>query len=241
MIFSQIILNKLPDGAGPYAETNFSYWIVEPWNAASSLAFLIPVIYWLIKLRGNYRSYPFLTACILLLTAGGLGSTLFHAFRNSTFLFLMDILPMLVVTMLLSIYFWRRVLPNYNYVILVAVVFFLSQFIFFNFLPASYAVNISYFFRGTFMFLPLLLTLRKIDFQFSNSVFLAILFFVVSLFFRTVDHSSTEYFYMGTHWLWHVFSSIGCYFIADFLYKYAQLRKQAWVVETEEEEDSFID
>ncbi len=45
----------LPDGGGYYAETNPQNFVLEPWNAVSSLAFLVPVIYYMVKLKGRYR------------------------------------------------------------------------------------------------------------------------------------------------------------------------------------------
>ncbi len=41
----------LPDGGPLYTETDTSHFIVEPWNALSSLLFLVPAIFWAYKLK----------------------------------------------------------------------------------------------------------------------------------------------------------------------------------------------
>lgn len=75
---------------GPmYNEFVHDALIHEPWNAYSSLFFFIPVIFWLIYLRGKYRTYGIITALLPVLFLNGLGSTLFHAFRASNW-FLLD-------------------------------------------------------------------------------------------------------------------------------------------------------
>ncbi|MEO1655950.1 MAG: hypothetical protein AAFU64_20580, partial [Bacteroidota bacterium] len=97
------LLIVLPDGGPIYAETNLQHMFVEPWNAISSLSFFIPVFYWAGTLIKKYRSYPFLSFCIPLMALGGLGSTLYHAFRNSYFLLLLDVMPILLLTLAVSL------------------------------------------------------------------------------------------------------------------------------------------
>ena len=69
--YAPVILPR--DGGQLYKETDFSRPIVEPWNAVSSLAILLPAVYWAFKIRNNYRKYPFLALCLPLLFMGGLG------------------------------------------------------------------------------------------------------------------------------------------------------------------------
>jgi hypothetical protein len=59
----QILLyfvQEIPADGGPiYAETDLSKIVAEPWNAYSSLTFLLPVIYWFFKLRIIIENTPF--------------------------------------------------------------------------------------------------------------------------------------------------------------------------------------
>ena len=220
-----ILLQRLADGAGFYAETNLKYIIVEPWNALSSLTFWIPVFYWMYKLRGRYREYVFLTWCMPLLFLGGLGSALFHAFRMYPIFLAMDVLPILILNLALIIYFWVKVLPHWSYAVILTFSMTLIQFIVFRYFAPPFSINIGYFIRGVMIFLPTLLILNKMKFKNANYLFSAIAFFILALIFRYLDKEVINWMYMGSHWLWHISTAIGAYFLAQFLYEFANFEK----------------
>ncbi len=237
MNYLTLLLQVLPDGGLYYAETDPNAFIVEPWNAISSLSFWIPVFYWLQKLRGKWMLYPFLSFCMPLMFLGGLGSTLFHAFRSSPWLLLMDVLPILVLTLALSFYFWVKVLRHWIFALLILVGYFICRWFFFSYFPQSLAINLSYFMRGMLMFLPAVLLLRKIRYRFVEYLVLTIFFFVLALTFRYLDKSMIPWMYMGSHWLWHLSTTIGSCFLAEFLYRFANYersQKMPWLTLEEE-------
>lgn len=102
-MFFNLILHP-PDHGPIYRETtDLSLFIVEPWNAWSSLTFLIPAFVFLWQLRGQYASYAFFVYfCSPMLILGGLGSTFFHAFRSSGWLLAMDVLPIVLLVLGIS-------------------------------------------------------------------------------------------------------------------------------------------
>jgi len=212
---------QLADGAGLYAETQINAWLKEPWNAFSSLAFWLPVLYWGYKLRGKYREHVFLTACMPLLFAGGLGSALFHAFRSSYFLLLLDVVPILLLFVALTMYFWQKILPIWWQLGLLTVLYIGSSFWLIRQFDAPTSINLSYFLRGVALFLPAFLLLKRIRYQGAWLLLIAMGWFVMALVFRTVDKETwlLQYFYMGGHWLWHVSAGIGAFYLAAFLYK----------------------
>lgn len=214
-----------PDGGPYYAETDFSRFIVEPWNALSSLAFLIPVVYWAWKLRGRYRQYPFLTFSMPLLALGGLGSTLFHAFRTSPLLLLMDVLPILILTVAVAIYFWWKVLPHWAFVVVVVGLYFGLWFWLFEYGPftGQTRINANYALRGTMIFLPGLLLQFYSRYLGLRDILLATLLFVVALLLRQSD-VPLSWMPMGTHWLWHVSCALGAHFLALYLYQINRMR-----------------
>ena len=220
-----LLVKILPDGGYPYAETNLAYWIVEPWNAISSLSFFIPVFYWLRKLKGRYLEFPFLTYCMPLLFLGGAGSTLYHAFRNSPFLLILDVLPILLLTASLSIYFWIKVLPQWWYIVCLIIPYFLVQRFILDYIPPPYSINLAYLLRGFMMFLPAFLLIWRVNFKFGEFLALAIFFFVLALCFRYFDQQFAQWMYMGSHWLWHISTSIGSFYLAEFLYKIKKMQK----------------
>jgi len=212
----------MPDGGPVYAETNLHSLIAEPWNAISSLAFLVPVIYWAIRLKGKYKEYPFLTICLPLLFAGGIGSTLFHAFRYSRYLLWMDVLPIAILTLLVSIYFWYKVLPKTWMVAVIVIVSVAIRFLLFSrrflTLEGHITVNIAYFITGFMIFLPSLIILIKSRFLGVWQLTLACLFFIISLTFRQIDNLEPPLLPMGTHWLWHVTGAVGSWLLGNYLY-----------------------
>lgn len=212
------------DGGPIYAETDFSQFIVEPWNAFSSLFILAPAIYWGIKLFGRYKEYGFLTFCLPFLFIGGLGSTLYHAFRASPYLLVMDVLPSAILTVSIAIYFWYMVFKNWIYVAILIVAVIALRFFLFSFLDQEAAVNTGYLITGATFFIPVFILLKNTGFRYYRLIIAALLSLGLSLLFREIDKNSEEYLNMGTHFLWHIFSGAGAYFIALYIYRLKSLR-----------------
>lgn len=218
------------DGGPIYAETNLDTIIAEPWNALSSLFYLLPAIYWFFKLKGKYGSYPFLTFSIPLLLLGGIGSTLYHAFRSSQVLLIMDVLPITILTLAVGIFFWTKVFDHWWKAIFgIVIPVCILQFLINRFIEAPLSININYFITGLNIFIPLIILLKRTDYEKAGVVYLAILFFSVGLAFRELDAFLANYIAMGTHFLWHAFTAFGAFFIADYIYFYRSyiiLKKQ---------------
>lgn len=208
---------------GPaYFETDFSQWIVEPWNALSSLTFWIPVFYYGWKMRKNPKQFVFLWTCIPLLFIGGLGSTLFHAFRVYPVFLVMDWLPIALLSLSIMVYFWHQILKKTLYTTLVilglfvvrfGILFLLRQFE----LPQNVFINVNY--AITILSIGIPLTLLLVKTKGKHSIFLVItgVGFALALFFRAIDLDQT-WLPMGTHWLWHVCSAVGAMGLAEYLY-----------------------
>lgn len=208
----------LADGGPVYAETDLSMIIPEPWNALSSLLILAPALYWAWRLRGEYRKYAFLSFCMPLLFLGGLGSTLFHAFRASSFLLLMDVLPTALLTLSVMLFLWYKLLGKWQYLAIILLVFVGLQVAVRYVASPHTAINLSYFITGTLIFLPVLLILIRTHWQHLLQIGGALFFFVLSLFFREIDAWEESLLPMGTHWLWHVSTGVGAFLLAEYLY-----------------------
>ena len=208
----------LQDGGPLYFETNPDHFIAEPWNAVSSLFIVIPAIIWVIRIEGNYKKYAFMVYCIILMIMGGSGSTIFHAFRASKIFLIMDVLPTAILSLSLGIYFWLKLVKNWWYVILLLLIFIVPRFLFFMNLPQHTAINLSYAFSGIFIGLPLVIILIKTKGHKISLVGTAIMLFILALVFRETDTIPMAFFPMGTHFLWHVFSGLGAYFILAYLH-----------------------
>jgi hemolysin III len=218
----------LPDGGPIYSETNTHFLIVEPFNAISSLAYLIPALYWFIKLKGDYKDYPFLISCLPFLVLGGIGSTFYHAFRTSSFLLFLDVFPVAIVTFMVSVYFWIKIFKKWWYVFLVIIPFILARYFVFKVLSLQTdlgfnatrqtAINISYFISGVMIFLPALILLIKTSFKNFLPLTTSCVLFILGLFFREMDTWNVVL-PMGTHWLWHISTAAGGYFLGEYLFR----------------------
>ena len=212
--------STLPDGGPLYTETNPESFIVEPWNAWSSLALVVPALYWAYRIRKDIRNNMFIAFCIPLLFLGGLGSTLFHAFRSSYFLLLMDFLPIIALTFAVSLYLWHRVTKRWWLTALIALVGLGLRFLLYRngWFSHHTAINVSYAISGTMIFLPaFIVVVRTRLFKLGTLVF-SLLLFGFALFFREVDARGLFGLPMGTHFLWHIACGIGALFLADYLY-----------------------
>ena len=209
---------RMIDGGPVYAESGGDGFLAEPWNAMTSLLMLIPVIYWLIRIRREGGSYKFMYYAIPLMALGGIGSALFHGFRVSVFFLVLDVAPSALLTLSLAIYFWYKLLKKWYWVLLLFIPMVLIRFLVFNTLPDHAAINLSYFITGATILLPVPFLLHRMQYRGAWSIGLTLLSFGLALMFREADARAAMHFTIGTHFLWHVFSAIGGYFILQYLY-----------------------
>lgn len=215
---------RLDDGGPVYMETDPGRFIVEPWNALSSLLMLAPALYWIWIVRKDLNNNGFLLFVIAMVVLGGLGSAIFHGFRASLFFLLMDIVPSALLTLSLSVYLWLKILKKWWHIFFIMVPAFGIRFLFWNDIPEHMAINISYFITGTIIALPLIIILIRDRFHKWISVSLAVVSFMVALLFRQLDTSEIIFLPMGTHFLWHTFSAVGAFYIMDYLYHLKTIR-----------------
>lgn len=215
-----MLLHVMADGGPVYKETNISRFIVEPWNAFSSLAYLLPVFYLLWKLRGTYLKNKFVIFfCAPLLFVGAIGSTLYHAFRVSAWLMYLDVLPIAILTFGVSVYFFSKIISRWWWIALIVILSLVLRHFVFVFLPMQPAINVSYIVTGALIFVPALWYVFKSKFFAVKWLLLATTFFSIALFFRYFDDFTKWSESVGTHWLWHVFGAAGAFYLGGYLIK----------------------
>ena len=211
--------DQITDGGPWYAETHITdNLIVEPWNAISSLAIAAPAVYFLWKIRKEPTKYGFLLWCIPLLFLNGIGSTLFHGFRTSRLLLMMDWLPALLVTLSITMYFWIKVMPKWWMAVLTVGPLFYLRIAMWQYFSGALAINLSYTISGIAFLLPMVLIMRKHQYKKSLNIILSIVCFGLAIYFRGADKEFTHIVAFGTHFLWHIFTGIGAFLLADYLY-----------------------
>jgi len=219
------LIDVFPQDGGPIYRETYTYLqnpehslLVEPWNAISSLFFIAGAIWIFSFLHRKKIYFPLLQYGIVpLLLLGGIGSTLYHAFRATRWFMWLDVFPMFMLTLLISFYCWQKVTKN-----TVAALSILSSFILFRFLvfylnlPMQTAINLSYLIVGIAMGLPIFLTWIQIRFAFSFYIFSSLVSISLAFFFRWYDDVFSGW-SMGVHWLWHIFSVMAAIFASLYL------------------------
>ena len=158
---------------------------------------------------------------------GGLGSTLFHAFRASPWLLYLDFMPIVLITIALTVYFWAKALGQWSYAIFALLLMFALSTPVWMFVKGPLRINLTYFIRGTFMFLPMILILRKTKFANAKLLIASILLFIAALACRQFDYLDgvAEVMPMGIHWMWHIFTVIGAFTLTEYVYRFVNLEK----------------
>ncbi|MFW6132327.1 MAG: hypothetical protein ACOC8F_00410 [Planctomycetota bacterium] len=219
-------------GPGPtYIETDTARRLVEPWNAASALLFLALAAWWLWRLRGRYRRHAFLTACLPLVLVGGVGGTVYHAFRGHHVWLLMDWMPIAALCIATAVYLLGKLLRRWWYALPIVPAFFLVQTANFRLLAAhgqvQVAIAVSYSMLAGLIVVPTLGVLWKTRWANGRWTLLAAGCFVLAIAARQLDALAvdtgrtwmTQWLPMGSHFLWHVFGAGAGHCVAVFLYR----------------------
>ncbi|AFD09227.1 hypothetical protein [Solitalea canadensis] len=214
------LLQLLPDGGPVYTETNLDHFIVEPFNALSCLFFVGMTVYWVLKLKGRYKEFWFLTTCIIFLGIGSVGGTFYHAFRESHTFLLMDWVPILILCFMAGVYLLYKVTRKRYYAVSVIIGALIIQSIVWKFSISEhshFAININYAFMAAIVVGPTFSHLLVNNFYKWKLVVFALGAFGLALFFRISD--SWGILPMGTHFLWHTFGALAANFMFMYVYK----------------------
>jgi hypothetical protein len=215
-----------PDHGPLYTETPaevkagqpFTGIVAEPWNAATAFLFVLIVVYWVIRLRGRLKRHPFLAVTLPILFAGGIGGTLYHGLRNWVGFFLMDVLPIYLLGLIVSVYWWVRLGPRVHHLLAMIVVLGLLQLLGMWQLPTPWAIQLSYASLAMLMLIPLALVMIRTGARHWQWVATSLVSFGIAWFFRIADTWQPPLLPMGTHWLWHTFGAATTFALAEYVY-----------------------
>jgi hypothetical protein len=215
------------DGGPIYTETPpeiranqpYSKTIAEPWNTATAFLFVVIVVFWVARLRGRLKQYPFLAISLLILLIGGIGGTLYHGLRNWIGFFLMDVVPIWVLGLIVSVYWWIRLGPRMHHLLVMLVVLvFLHVFGWWQ-LPPHWSINLSYASLALLILVPLGIILFRTRCRHAGWVATAFVSFGIAWFCRLADVWNPPLLPMGTHWLWHTFGAITTAALTEYVYR----------------------
>jgi hemolysin III len=212
--------------SGPlYHEFHAHDFIKEPWNAFSSLFFLVPVAFWIWRIHGQYRKYAMITALLPLLAMNGIGSTLYHAFRASDVALVLDSLPAMLMNLFLAWYMWNQVLKKAFLSGIMVIGFYAVAFTTMIMLQPylnEMAGNLGYLMIGLSIIIPSIIFLFRTDFYRWYLLVGTFVLLGIALTFRSLDYPTPnpfpELLPMGTHFLWHITSALAV-FTMGFYFK----------------------
>jgi len=237
------IQQRMADGGPVYVETpadlgQFTGLIAEPWNTASATLFVLIALAWALALWGRYREHPFLTICLPLLATGGIGGVLYHGMRRFRVFFLMDVVPIYLIGLAVTVWLWIRLGPKIRHLIGVIGFLALLQVLAQLQLPKHWAINISYASLAAMIILPLALALMRTRFRHGGWVYSALAFFSIAWICRLADAEVRPPFLpMGTHWLWHVFGALTTAALSVYVYRIEGIPLRVAAVEPDQRAD----
>ena len=223
--------DRLPDWGPAYTETPANPYapdaplIAEPWNTVTASFFVVIALAWAWRLRGRYRDYPFLTACLPILLAGGIGGTLFHGTRVSPVYFLLDVVPISLLGLAGSLFIafrlwgrrvWWAFLPG------VASFYLLINIVFLKVVGptgSTLRINLSYASLAAVILAPIAISLGYTRFRHGGWVVAGVVSFGIAWVFRLVDRDVAPTLPMGSHWLWHTFGAVATAMMIQYFYK----------------------
>lgn len=212
-------INPLPpDGGMLYKETDMAQLFPEPFNAVTALLFLAIAIFWTVKMKGNFKAYPFLTYCLILLYIGAIGGTVYHSFRQWPVFIMMDWMPIMLLCLSAGFYFVAQS-TRWYYAVVMVLVYLILMFALRNWIlvdNTSLFININYAIMVSFVLFSVLRYLIYTQWKAGKWVGFAVLSFVLALTFRIAD--KWEWFSFGTHFLWHTFGAAATFCMFNYIY-----------------------
>lgn len=216
-----------------YHEFIADAFVKEPWNAYSSLFFIVPVIFWIIRLKGEYRQNWVILLTLPFLFMNGLGSTLYHAFRNSNLFLLMDFMPAIALCIIVATYFWTKILGKWYWGFLIIISAYGLAGVIMNLVVpilGRSVGNLGYLTIGIAFLLPAVIGLIKNHYYKWKLLFTGILLLSAALVFRSIDYPTPNPFPnllpQGTHFLWHIFSALSVFSLGYYIYFLNQLENK---------------
>ena len=217
-----ILQELFPNDTGPiYKETIAGRFPVEPFNTYSNLIFLFIVVYFGIKIYRKPKKQWFLMIALPFIFIGYVGGTLYHGLRNEEAWLLLDWVPIRGLSFAALLYFIFKWQDTWGK----RLIFVLSiglAFIGLRYLPLPKQLehSIGYLISALSILIPILGYLIKTKWRYAKSVLTAFVIFGFAVLFRVLDNRlDFEFFWMGTHWLWHIFGGTAVFFILQYIYR----------------------
>ena len=192
-----------------------AFW-AEPFNALTNIAFILAAIvgYAVAKRHGRL---DFVNGLLIALAATiGVGSFLFHTYANKWSMWA-DMIPIAILAVV-YIAFSVRVFFKQSWIgvgMVALAFFFISAVLLYFINPLAADGGPLSFLNGSQLYAPILLGLLAMAFflqqnghQAARLMWVAVVTFLVSINFRSIDMAICDSFPLGTHFLWHSLNGV---------------------------------
>ncbi len=208
-----------PDFGPVYAETNWDAFIKEPFNALTASVFIVLALVWLVRLHPVRTQYRVLYASMWLLLVGGIGGTLYHAFRAHWVFLLLDTLPIVLLGLSTTVYVVRRLTRDWFWVFApicaVAGLWIAVAYL----VPGTLSITLRYALIGLVLSAPLVILSIRAGYGLWDRILPAQALFAVALGCRAVDLEAGRELGSGTHGFWHLLAAVALALVIRFLWE----------------------
>ncbi|MDD5597649.1 MAG: hypothetical protein PHV82_06875 [Victivallaceae bacterium] len=228
MAVHQGIIKIEPRDNGPiYQETDMTRFPVEPWSTFTNLVFLATFIYFAVKTRLSYIKFPMMVIFLIILLIGWFGGTVYHATRSNNIWLLMDYIPIMIIVLTASIYFWRELVGNWMLVIAFTLLPVIIYRFIFHLIPLPHFVSISlgYTILASIVVVPLVPHCIHKTPEGWKLLVISLISFGLAISCRLLDNRGIVKLPMGTHFLWHIFGGICCFCMFSYVFNAEQKKR----------------
>ena len=206
-----------PDFGPVYAETNWDAIIKEPFNALTAALFVALAVVWLVRLHPARQQHRFVYWGMWGLLIGGLGGSVYHAFRAHWAFLALDALPIGILGVATAIYAIRRLTRDWLWILAPIFAVATLRAAIGYLLPGTFAINSGYALLGLAMITPLVLLAIRAKRGLWDRLVPGAGLFALALACRAGDLYASRYLSIGTHGLWHLFAAGAVWLLILFL------------------------
>ena len=193
----------------------------EPWNTITNLAFIFSGILLFIQFRKrnqlDFKGIYFSSLLIII----GIGSFIWHLYRNNLTL-TADSIPIALFVLSYLFFYLKFITKKPRHLILLFLGFFIYTPIL-TMLLNSKSIYIlenggaGYFSAISYFFVLQIYNIFHRKAIIKSSIIIGIVF-LISLGFRQIDMTVCEHISFGTHFIWHILNALSLYFFVKLLY-----------------------
>ena len=203
------IFSKFPQ----YCESATNFWLHEPLNAITNLAFIIGAYYLFKLIKKEKLSMPLGLILLSLMIILGLGSLAWHSYRSLPTL-LLDEIPIYIFIIFAGYYLTQSLTHIQKITLMILVSIGVIYYLIFAYIPG---INLSNGVLKYVFALLIFIVLSTLVVEKSGSghnFIIPISIFVFAIVFRIIDLFVCSKFPIGTHFIWHILVALVMYLVS---------------------------